>query len=94
MGESGSSKDEERMGAQGYCEALELEKVAKINEMYSSGVQFFTKDSMRNIHQQLLKAKTGDAVSVLDLDGTKSEFKISTGEFHEDSAEPETEWIL
>jgi hypothetical protein len=85
MGESGLSTDEERARVQ-----KNLEKFSKINEMYYSGVPFFTKETMRDIHQQLLNAKTGDKISVLNLDGTKREFTYTVGKVYDDHDDPET----
>jgi hypothetical protein len=92
MDQSSSSKRKRKADAMNEWEALELEKIAKVKEMYSKGVPFFTKDSIRNIHQQLLKAKTGDEISVLNLDGTSSKFKISNREVV-DGDEPKTEMV-
>ena len=75
MGESGLSADERGQEIQ----KNSGEYLEKIHEMYYSGVPFFTKESMRDIHQQLLNAKTGDKVSVLNLDGTKREFTYTVG---------------
>jgi len=58
---------------------LKLEKLAKIEEMYAAGIPLFTKDSMQDLHRELSKAKTGDNVSVLNFDGTTSEFEITVG---------------
>ncbi len=89
MGVSGLSTDEERTREQKKSEILE-----KIYEMYTSGVPFFTKDSMRDIHQQLLKAQTGDNVSVLNLDGTKREFTNTVGRIYDDHDDPETTELI
>jgi hypothetical protein len=92
MGQLSSSKREKKAKARNDYQELQLEKVAKIKELYSTGIPLFTKDSIRDIHQQLLKGKNGDKVSVLNLDGTKSEFKIGIGEVM-DASEPENEWV-
>ncbi|KAE9367475.1 hypothetical protein N431DRAFT_561440 [Stipitochalara longipes BDJ] len=90
MGRSISGKVEEEEEDKKRREALGLEKLSKIKEMYAGGVPFFTKDSIREVHQQLLKAKTGDKVWVLDLDGAKSDFTINIGKvFHEPDSETE-----
>jgi hypothetical protein len=95
MDQSSSSKRKRKADAMNKWEALELEKIAKVKEMYSKGVPFSTKDSIRNIRQQLLKAKAGDEISVLNLDGTSSKFKISNGVYGEvvDGDEPKTEMV-
>jgi len=73
------SDDESEIEAEKEREALELEKIEQIKKMYYDGIPLFTKDSIRALHQQLLKAKTGDKVWVLNLDGSKSEFEIEVG---------------
>lgn len=73
-------------------DALSLEKVAKIKDLYHTGIPFFTKDSIRDVQQQLVKAEPGDEVSVLNLDGTKSKFTISIGKVV-DGFEPEMEMV-
>ncbi|KAN0095653.1 hypothetical protein V8E51_016364 [Hyaloscypha variabilis] len=73
------SDDESEIEAEKETKALELEKIEQIKKMYNDGIPLFTKDSIRALHQQLLKAKTGDKVWVLNLDGSKSEFEIEVG---------------
>ena len=74
-------------------EVEQRKKVTKVTALYHAGVPFFTKDAIRDLHQQILIAKNGDNVSVLGLDGEVEETKIDVGMVSDDQKEPHTEWV-
>jgi hypothetical protein len=50
MDQSSSRKPKRKAEAMNEWDALKTEKFARVKEMYSKGVLFFTKDSIRNIY--------------------------------------------
>jgi hypothetical protein len=72
----------------------ETERIQKIRSMYDSGIPFFRKENIKNIHQQLLRVKEkGERIWVVGLDGVKVDFETQTGSINP-GLEPENEFVL
>lgn len=65
-----------------------------IQALYDSGAPFFRKTDMRDLRDQLTRARTGENVHVRDLDGKIVEIEVETGKILFPGADPDTERVM
>ena len=62
----------------------EEEAVARIDELYASGIPFFSKESIRAVLKQIQSLSAlGDKILVKGVDGAMVEFEINVGGIHQ-----------
>ena len=75
----------------------EDEALARIGELYTSGVPFFSKDILRSAWEQMQKPLAdGDKIYIKALDGAMIEYDLRIGQVNtmREADGPDTEWVM
>lgn len=75
----------------------EEEALSRIDDLYASGVPFFSKDSIRSAWEQMQKPLVdGDKIYIKALDGAMIEYDLRIGHVNtmREADGPDTEWVL